>query len=103
MMTYTEEQVRDLINENIALKNELGHLSDKLRETEKGKEQAEEKYHNICERCIHLYLQKSPFDDTISVKVKAPRFMSDADFETGVVRTIVAMLAAKRKGNQYFY
>ena len=84
MITYTEEQVIELIRENIALKKEKEETQEWLKgydremsDREAKAEQAEGKYADLASRCIELYVcERNIMTDTITVEVRAPRFMT---------------------------
>lgn len=94
---YTEAQVTEIIQSNLNLVAENTALRDKLSKEALQREEAEKKYANLCERCITAYATcKDIITDSLLVQVSAPRFMSESDFETGMLQHIIKSLKAKR-------
>jgi len=97
-MTYTEEQVKDLIQSNLKLAEENTKLKDQFSKEALLRETAEKKYSDLCERCIKFYVtERDITTDTLFVQVNVPRFMPQSDFETGLVQQIISTLKAERE------
>ena len=97
-MTYTEEQVQELIQTNLKLSEENAKLQERLAMETIRKESAERKYTELCERCISFYVtSKDIVNDTIFVQTTAPRFMTSDDFSVGVVQHLVNLCNAERE------
>ena len=96
MITYTEEQVIELIQQNLSLKKENADMAEhiemcelKVEEMAKKVEQAEKKYADLAMRCIEMYAQERDIKtDTISVAVRVPRFMSQDSLADGMFETV---------------
>ena len=97
-MTYTEEQVKDLIRANLELAEENAKLKDQLSKEGLMRESAQKKYDDLCESCIRFYItERDITTDTILAQVNVPRFMPQSDFETGLVQQIITTLKAERE------
>lgn len=90
-------EINKLLQEIIDLKKEVAILKSKLSQETMLRESAEEKYKDMCERCINLFLKEGISIDNIVVEVCAPRFMSRVDFETGVAQAVIALSSVKRE------
>lgn len=96
-MTYTEEQVQDIINQNLALMAENSHLRNNLDEETVRADDAEKKYAELCERCIKFYItDRDITTDTIYASVTVPRFMVESELEVALLQNIATMLSKER-------
>lgn len=86
----------ELIKENLELKAKSIELERKLSEEIHKREEVEWKYNNLCENCIKMYVKGDIAIDTITLRVEAPRFMGDADFESGLFQHILNACLSKR-------
>ena len=97
-MTYTEEQIRSIVDENIELLKQVGKLTDQLSRSEIDRETAERKYNELCERCMSFYVtERDITTDTLFVQVTAPRFMSQDDFNQGISQHLLSACNAERE------
>ena len=96
MRTYTETEVKGIIDENLKHLAEIAKLKEQLSKETQRREFAEKKYSYLCERCMSFYLTRRDADDTIYVQVTAPRFMQREDFTKGLVQRIVSACNAER-------
>ena len=97
MKTYTEEEVRSLIDENLKLIKELTHTQECLEEETRLRKSAEQSYRVLCERCMNLYLtDRDITTDTLFVQVNVPRFMNPSDLATGITQHIISSVNAER-------
>lgn len=98
MQTYTEVQVSALLqSQSDSLNAEIAELKSRLHKEGLLREEAEKKYLNLCESCINAYAtHKDIITDCLLVQVSAPRFMSQSDFETGILQHIIKSLNTKR-------
>ena len=84
MKSYTEEEVRSLIDENLKLIKELTQTQESLEEETRLRKSAEQSYRVLCERCMNLYLtDRDITTDTLFVQVNVPRFMNPSDLANG--------------------
>lgn len=97
MITYTEEQVKELIRENLSLKKEneemLFHIKQCEQSAEKYKrdvELAERKYTDLCTRCIEVGFSddRKLRSDSINVSVQIPAFLTQEAVSIGLVEHI---------------
>lgn len=96
-MTYTEEQIQGLINDIVNLSKKVKELEDKLEQEHSSRKWAEERYNDLCERCMSLYIsEKNITTDAIFVQLNVPRFMSDSDFATGITQHLISSAKAER-------
>ena len=97
-MTYTEEQMQELIKKNLALEQENAKLKDQLGKESFRAEVAEKKYNDLCERCIKFYItERDIVTDTIYAQVTVPRFMIDSELEVALLQSIATMLSKERE------
>ena len=96
MITYTENEVKGLIEENLKYLMEIAKLREQLSKETQRREFAEKKYSYLCERCMSFYITRRDADDTFHVQVTAPRFMRREDFIKGLVQRIVSACNAER-------
>ena len=97
MKTYTEDDVRNLVESNIKHIEEIAKLKDQLSKETRGREIAEKRYSDICERCMRLYItDRDITSDTLFVQVIAPRFMSKDDFNRGITQHLISACTAER-------
>ena len=97
-MTYTEEQIRSIVDENIELLKQVEKLKDQLYRSEISRESAEEKYADLCERCMKLYItDRDITTDAIFVQLNVPRFMNDSDLATGITQHLISSAKAERE------
>lgn len=97
-MTYSEAQVRDIIDENLYMKEKVASLERQLGEEKRKYEYLETEYNSLTKRCIILYIETSgdiPRDE-IEVKVFVPQFLSQADLRVALTQTITDMVLAER-------
>lgn len=104
MITYTEEQVKELIQENLYLKKENAEMQDYVNqcnnhadELKARAENFEKAYTDMAMRCIDMYVSKKSVEvDTIEVKVIVPRFMSQDDLSYGLLESIKNTILCER-------
>ena len=97
MKSYTEEEVRSLIDENLKLIKELTQTQESLEEETRLRKSAEQSYRVLCERCMNLYLtDRDITTDTLFVQVNVPRFMNPSDLATGITQHIISAVNAER-------
>ena len=97
-MTYTEEQIRSLVNDNLDLTQQVEKLKDQLSRSEIDRETAEKKYNELCERCMKLYItERDVVTDAIFVQLSVPRFMNDSDLATGITQHLITSAKAERE------
>ena len=98
MKTYTEAEVRSLIDENLELIKQVESLKDQLSKGLIAKEYAEKKYEDLCERCMKLYISdRDILTDTLFVQLNVPRFMDDSDLSIGIVQHLISSAKAERE------
>ena len=98
MKTYTEEEVRGLVDENLELMKQMEKIKDQLSRSEISRETAEKKYDELCERCMKLYItDRGITTDTIFVQLNVPRFMTDSDLATGITQHLISSARAERE------
>lgn len=98
MSTYTEEQVRGLVDENLELLKQVEKLKDQLSRSEISRKTAEDKYNELCKRCMSFYVtERDITTDTLFVQVTAPRFMSQDDFNQGISQHFLSACNAERE------
>lgn len=108
-MTYTEEQVKELIETNLKLMEEKKEFDSSIRNLEEAlskekllRESAEKKYSSLCERCINFYVTNKEIDvDSLFIQVNAPRFMNRDDFSKGLIQHIISSCVAERDRTIY--
>lgn len=104
-MTYTEEQVKEIIETNVKLMEakvglhaHINRLEDELSKEKLLRESAEKKYDDLCASCIRFYVtERDITTDTLFAQVNVPRFMSPSDFETAVIQQMLTILKAERE------
>lgn len=98
MKSYTEEEVKALIDENLKLIKELTHTQEELEEESRLRRSAEKNYFNLCERCMKFYItDRDIVEDTIFVQAMAPRFMTKEDFNNGVAMHLINLCVSERE------
>lgn len=98
MKTYTQDEVRSLVDENLELLKQVERLKDQLSRSEIDRETAARKYDELCERCMNLYITDRDIPmDTIFVQLNVPRFMSESDFTTGITQHLITSAKAERE------
>ena len=102
MKSYTENEVRELVEENLKHLMEITKLKEQLSKEVRRREFAEKKYSHLCEKCTSFYVTSKDIDvDTMFVQVSAPRFMSNDDFAKGIIQHIVSACVAEREKTIY--
>ena len=104
MITYTEEQVKELIQENLYLKKENAEMQEYVNQCNNHVDEVELEYKNLKKaytdmamRCIDMYISKKSVEvDTIEVKVIVPRFMSQDDLSYGLLESIKNSILCER-------
>ena len=97
-MKEITEELRSLVEENFTLASELRKTQEKLEEETRLRKSAEEKYFNLCERCMCFYVtNKDIMNDTLLVSVSVPRFMSQDEFTDGLTRRIISACNIERE------
>ena len=104
-MTYTEEQVKEIVATNVKLMElkaglhaHISKLEEELSKEKLLRESAEKKYSSLCERCMTLYVTDRDIPtDTMFVQVSAPRFMNNDDFAQGITQHIISACVAERE------
>lgn len=97
-MKEIAEELRSVIEENFNLSSELRKVQEKLEEETRLRKSAEEKYFNLCERCMCFYVtNKDILNDVLLVSVNVPRFMSQDEFTTGLTQHIISACSAERE------
>lgn len=97
MKTYTEEEVRSLVDENLELLKQVESIKDQLSQSLIDRETAERKYEELCERCMKLYItDRDITTDTLFVQLNVPRFMDDSDLATGITQHLISSAKAER-------
>ena len=98
MKTYTEEEVRGLVDENLELLKQVESLKDQLSRSEIDRETAVKKYDELCERCMNLYITDRDIPtDTIFVQLNVPRFFNDSNLATGITQHLITSAKAERE------
>ena len=98
MKTYTEEDIRSLIDENLKLIKELTKTQECLEEETRMRKSAEREYNSLCERCMSLYISDRDITtDTVFVQLNVPRFMNDSDLATGITQHLISIAKAERE------
>ena len=96
-MTYTEEQVQSIIDQNLALMAENTYLRNKVDGETARADSAEKKYNELCERCIKFYITDRDIStDTVYAQVTVPRFMIESELEVALMQSIATMLSKER-------
>ena len=98
MKTYTEDEVRSLVDENLKHLEEIARLKDQLSQGLIDKECAERKYNELCERCMKLYItERDIVTDAVFVQLNIPRFMTQSDLATGITQHLISLTNAERE------
>lgn len=97
-MTYTEEQVKELIKKNIALQEKVASLEKTVAVEKCRADSAEENFKAMSARCIDLFVtHKNIGIDSIVVDVRVPKFMSQDDLSIALAESIKNLVLQERE------
>lgn len=96
-MTYTEEQVKGIIEHNLQLKKEVAELNTKLKKAQSEKKRIEDAYNSMCRRCLEVYVSRKPFTEEVDIKVRSSVFMRDDDYRVGLVQSLTELFIQRRR------
>ena len=102
-MTYTEEQVKEIIKTNLDLKERVLRLEKELSECKDKAQITENAYNSLTKRCTEMYLStEGIITELFNVQVRIPAFMSNNDVLVAITQQVQSFVVAERLKHSVF-
>lgn len=100
-MTFTEQQVNDIIKENLSLREAVISLEKNLKATEEELNRNKAVLEDMAIRCLKDFaLNKNIDTKKISISVDIPVFMPDSSVELALTHYLLDLLMAEKNKSQ---